>query len=103
MNFTPEQVDLIVQRVVAQLGPGAVTAATARLDAAGEFTLLLVRWQRERERSKVAQRHELLRSATVGLTDYVVEVITAQSDYVTLLCNDINLNQQRNFYTQPKL
>jgi hypothetical protein len=27
MNFTPEQVDLIVQRVVAQLGPGAVAAA----------------------------------------------------------------------------
>ncbi len=30
MNFTPEQVDLIVQRVVAQLGPGVVAApATA--------------------------------------------------------------------------
>lgn len=40
MNFTPEQVDLIVQRVVAELGPGAVAPAPAfaeRLDPAGEI------------------------------------------------------------------
>lgn len=29
MNFTPEQVELIVQRVVAELGPGAVAAPSA--------------------------------------------------------------------------
>jgi len=38
MNFTPEQVDQIVERVVAQLGPGAVAppATIARLDREGE-------------------------------------------------------------------
>ena len=39
MNFTSEQVDLIVQRVVAQLGPSAVAAPPAtpsRLDPAGQ-------------------------------------------------------------------
>lgn len=39
MNFTPEHVDLIVQRVVAQLGPGAVAAApvaSTRPDPTGE-------------------------------------------------------------------
>jgi hypothetical protein len=48
---------------------------TNRLNTTAEFFLLLTRWQRERERPKITERHELLRSATILSVDDVVEIM----------------------------